>query len=357
MRPFRRQPRQGTPPAPGGRLERLRRGWGAFQRATDRFRLLRDVVGALILVGIVLGVATVATGGKWPPVVVIESGSMMHPVTETSYGRLGTIDVGDIVFIRDVDERDQIRTWAEGGRDHYGRPGNIIAYAANGNRANESTPIIVHRAVAWIDVETHPVSGDVRYRLHWIDGQVLTFGAAGVYFPALGFHEGFGFSPTNGYRPPHSGFLTKGDNAFTNPATDQALGLSHPVDPSWIEGTIHGEVPWMGLGKLALQRGRTNPEVFGWERIGNAFAPIELWSMFFLVAALVVLVPFTIDTVRVWRKDRERRAHERRLRREAEEAMRARKAARRAPVAFTAIAVQDPKAAPPQPPAPRAPGR
>jgi signal peptidase I len=338
VRPFRRQPRPDAP-APE-RRGRVVRAWRGFQRATDRFRIVRDVLGALALVGIVLAVAYVATGGKYPPVVVVESGSMMHTVAETSYGRVGTIDVGDIVFLRDVDAADEIKTWAQGGRDHYGRPGDVIAYAANGDRANASTPIILHRAIAWVDVEISPTEG-ATYRLHWTDGQVLAFGAAGIYFPALGFNEAYGFTPTNGFRPTYDGFLTKGDNWFTNPATDQALGLSNVVDPSWVEGTIHGEIPWMGLGKLALQNGRTNPAVAGWERVGNAFAPIELWTLFFLVVALLILVPFTLDTWRAWRKHRERRAFEKRARAEAKALRKAREAARREPVPFTPVVVQE----------------
>ena len=340
MRAFRRQPRH-EPPPQRGRRGGFRAGWRRFRERTDRYRLLRDVVGALVLVGIVLGIATVATGGKWPPVIVIESGSMMHPVTETPYGRFGSIDVGDILFLRDIDSPDEITTWAEGGEDHYGRPGDVIAYAANGDRANASTPIIVHRAIAWVDVDLDPVRGEATYRLHWTDGQVLTFGSAGIYFPALGFSETYGFTPQNGYRPAYSGFLTKGDNAFTNPATDQALGMTQIVDPTWIEGTLHGEIPWMGLGKLSLQMGRTNPSVPGWERVGNAFAPIDLWTLFFLVVALVVLVPFTLDTFRAWRKHRARRAFERRAHAEAKALRRERREARREPVAFTAVAVQD----------------
>lgn len=345
MRPFRRQPRPGTrAPERSGGPSRLRNGWKRFRRATDRYRLLRDVIGALIIVIVVLGTTTVLTGGKWPPIVVVESGSMMHPVTETPYGRFGTIDVGDIVVLRDVDDHRTIRTWAEGGKEHYGRPGDVIAYAANGNRANTSTPIIIHRAMAWVGVELDPNTLRTTYRLHWVDGQVLTFGDQGIYFPPLGFDEEFGFTAARGYKPTHPGFITKGDNPFTNPAADQALGLSEVVDPSWVEGTIHGELPWMGLAKLALQTQRTNPSVPGWERIGNAFAPIELWTMFFLVSALVVLVPFTLDTWRALRRNRERREFERRSREDAAVLKRERKA-QKAP-----RPAQPQKAPPPQPP-------
>jgi signal peptidase I len=352
VRPFRR--RQPRPDAPRPeRRGRLARAWRGFRRATDRFRILRDVLGALVLVGVVLGIAYVATGGKYPPLVVVESGSMMHAIAETSYGRVGTLDVGDIVFLRDVDSAAEVHTWAEGGEDHYGRPGDVIAYAANGDRANASTPIIL-RAIAWVDVDVDARGGGA-YHLHWTDGQVLSFGPEGIYFPPLGFHEAYGFTPASGFRPTYDGFLTKGDNWFTNPAADQAIGISGVVDPSWIEGTIHGEVPWMGLGKLALQSGRTNPAVVGWERIGNAFAPVELWTLFFLVVALAVLVPFTLDTYRAWRRHRERRAFEKRSRAEAKALRKARRQARREPVPFTPVVARE--GGPPRPVARRLPPR
>ena len=65
-------------------------------RKEQRFRLLRDVVGAVLVVALVMGTAYVASGGAWPPVIVVESGSMMHPYAETHYGRIGTIDVGEL---------------------------------------------------------------------------------------------------------------------------------------------------------------------------------------------------------------------------------------------------------------------
>lgn len=275
-----------------------------------RYRALRDVLGALVIVGLVFGGLSAATGGHWPPVLVIESHSMMHPDSETSYGRIGSIDVGDMIFARAFRDEAKLELWVDGGKYHYGRPGSVISYAANGGRAIEvngeavANISIVHRVMTHIEV-TRNESGPV-YRMQWLDGETKTWGAQGIYFPPLGFDERFGFTPRNGYKPVASGYVTKGDNPGSNPASDQALGLSQLVDATWIEATVHGEVPWLGLGKLALQSGRTNPMVPGWERIGNAFAPVELWSMFFLVIALVILIPLSIDTHRIWRHEREK---------------------------------------------------
>lgn len=318
---------------PARREGPVRHAWRRFRRATDRYRLLTDVVGGLLIVAILVGGLAGATGGAWPPLVVVESGSMMHAIHETPYGRIGTIDVGDIVFVRAIDGPEDIETWAQGGSQHYGRPGDVIAYWPNGDRdttnTTAATTMIIHRAIAYVEVRGE--SPNVEYALHWIDGEVRVWGSNGIYFPPLGFDESspYIFTPTNGYRPPYSGFLTKGDNAFTNPMVDQALGVSLLVAPAWIEATVYGEIPWMGLAKLALQSGKTNPAVDSWQRVGNAFAPLELWSMFFCTLAVIVLVPLSIDTVRAWRGLKREQETTRRLEEENRRRIEARRLAQK----------------------------
>lgn len=326
-------------PAPRGRAASA---WRGFRRRTERYRLLTDVVGGLLIAALVVGGLAAATGGVWPPVVVIESGSMMHAVQETPYGRFGTIDVGDLVFVRAVDGPGDITTWAQGGEDRYGRPGDVIAFAPNGDRMNTS---VVHRAIAYVQVGRDP-GGNVTYSLFWTDGEVKTWGSTGIYFPPLGFDESFGFTPRNGYKPAYSGYLTKGDNAFSNPISDQAAGITRIVEPAWIVGEVYGEVPWMGLAKLALTSGRTNPEVPGWERIGNAFAPLELWTMFFVMLALIFLVPLSLDTWRAYMRLRREREAERRAEEEIRRRAEARKARATAPKRTTTFATI---VAPPRP--------
>lgn len=317
-------------PASARRPSRATRAWRRVRRVGSRFRILRDVVGAVILVAVIVGGLAAATGGTWPPFLVIESESMMH-VDSSPYGRVGTIDVGDVVFSRAVHSASDVRLWVDGGPNPYGRPGDVILYAQDGDRGNTT---IVHRAITWIDVVRLP-NGSTQYRVKWVDHQVRVFGDAGVYFPDLGFDERFGFTPDDGYRPAYSGFITKGDNAFTNPAPDQALGISKIVDPSWVDGKAYGEVPWMGLAKLAFQVGVTNPDVPGFYRIGNAFAPLELWTCFFATLGVLIVVPFTLDTIRLWRAGREgriaakvARQEQRARKRRAKERREAEKAAR-----------------------------
>jgi signal peptidase len=336
--------RKEAPAAPAGRPRLPVRAWRRFRRVGARYRLLRDVLGAILIVAVIAGGLAAATGGVWPPFLVVESSSMTHPLDETPYGRIGTVDVGDIHFVRAVHDVSDVHLWIDGGDLHYGRPGDVIAYAQNGNRLNTT---IIHRAITWIDVVRLP-NGSTEYRVAWLDHTVKTFGAAGVYLPELGFDERFGFSPTDGYHPAYSGFVTKGDNAVSNPGADQAIGVSAIVDPSWVDGKLYGEVPWMGLGKLALQVGTTNPEMPGDYRVGNAFAPLELWTCFFASVIVILAIPFTLDTIRLWRagaEGREASRLARRIHRERRARLKAQKRAAKKAARET-TAADAPKVAP-----------
>lgn len=315
-------------------------------RKRGRFRALRDTFIGIGITLALLGMLYVASDGAWPPILVVESGSMMHGTDETPYGRFGTLDVGDVVFVRDVSDPREVRTWAANGADRYGRPGDVIAFAQDGDRANTT---ILHRAMAWVDVIAHE-NGSRTYRVHWVDGEILTYGNAGIYLPALGIDETWGFSARDGYKPTYSGFLTKGDNPASNSAADQVVGISRLVQPSWIEGRVYGEVPWIGLLRLLFQWDQTNLASPGWVRVGNGFAPVELWTCLFVVVATIILVPLTWDTQRALRERRRRRKawreEQRRLeaqhaaRRQAEDAERRRRAeerARRGPVEFKPV--------------------
>lgn len=345
--------RQDAPaPTPRDRARAALGAAGAFlqrharARNARRFRTMRDTITGLLLAAILVGGLYVASDGAWPPLLVIESHSMMHDKADTTYGRYGTVDVGDVLLVRNVDDPSDVQTWAQNGPDRYGRPGDVIVYAARGDRANVS---IVHRAMAWVDVIPHE-DRSVTYRVHWIDGEILEFGNEGIYLPALGFHEAWGFTPQNGYRPTYSGFITKGDNPGSNAASDQASNLSGIVQFSWIEGKAYGEVPWLGLLKLIFQWDQTNPSVGGWQRVGNGFAPVELWTCLFVTLAVLILIPLAWDTQRALRAHLQARriqraedeAMERRLaaQRQAEAEARARRAeerARRGPVEFQSI--------------------
>jgi signal peptidase I len=267
---------------------------------------LRDLFLAFALVGVLLG-GMFAYSGVWPPMVIVESGSMMHPQDSVPYGRFGTIDPGDIIIVKAIDGRGGVETWADGGDLRYGKPGDALVFYAY-NRT-DSTPII-HRAIAWVDVVDQP-DGSTVYQMHWVDGEILEFGPSGIYFPELGFDESAGFTPQNAYQPLASGWITQGDNPRTNDRADQANAnrenrLTDLVQPGWVIGVARGEIPWFGLLKLVFSPdfNQVNPPT-SWMRVGNAFAPYDMWTMLAFCILLVILTPLAYDVVRTARDRRE----------------------------------------------------
>ncbi len=281
---------------------------------------LKDLLILIGVFGVILGGLYLFTG-VWPPAVIVESGSMMHRDNEVkvfpigSYGRLGTIDPGDMVLVKAVDDASaEVQTFAEGGRGRYGAPGDVVVYYPGNNR--DRTPII-HRAMAWVDVVVDPDSGARRFLVRWnsdancpntgappADGRHCVFGDEGIRAPTLGL---------NGYKPDRSGLVTKGDNPFTNPNADQSSGLSTIVQSDWIEGKARAEIPWLGLIKLAIadRENERNPPA-AWVKIGSAYAPKDLWVMLGVSLFLLIGVPIAYDAYKVV-DDRRRRANEARL--------------------------------------------
>ena len=85
--------------------------------------------------------------GSFPPMVVVESGSMMHDLDD---GSVGAIDAGDLILVMNP-SRKQIITLVEATQEEnpnynynsHGMPGDVIIYKKNGG---DETPVI-HRAL------------------------------------------------------------------------------------------------------------------------------------------------------------------------------------------------------------------
>ena len=85
---------------------------------------LREALLAIGLVLLILGSLWIATG-QFPPMVVVESGSMMH---DTEDGSLGAIDPGDLVLVMNPNRVD-IVTYVEAmdeGNQNFGYTSFII---------------------------------------------------------------------------------------------------------------------------------------------------------------------------------------------------------------------------------------
>ena len=206
------------------------------------------------------------------PLAVVESGSMTHD--QSFFGRIGTIDPGDIIIVK---KSDIIRTRAEeeksGGAKRYGDWGDVVVYYPNGDEL--ATPII-HRVCCWVEVE------DNRYT---VDSLGIR-NESEITIPELGLYR---------YRPNHDGFITKGDN---NLFSDQSCSICYqPVKQEWIVGKARGELPWIGLLKLLIW-GHPIYSPEGWIRIGKASAPLDQWICFFLFFSAIVGVSLYLDGFR-----------------------------------------------------------
>lgn len=221
-----------------------------FWRSEDeKISLLRDILIAFLAVFIILMILWSYTG-HWfgTPMVAIESGSMMHP--DEPFGRLGTIDPGDMVLLVKTETRDDIVPFGgdyEGpystkdpDKFFYGNYGDVIVYKKYGR---EDVTQIIHRAMAWVDV--HINGSEKTYTIK--DWGI--YNEETLYIPEIGLRSASGGEVSPDWS--HSGYLTKGDNPDTNPTCDQLGGICRePIKLEWISGKARSELPWIGTINL-----------------------------------------------------------------------------------------------------------
>lgn len=254
--------------------------------------LFRDVLIAVIIMCIIIG-SLYAYTNNWPPMVVVESKSMMHG----DDSQLGVIDTGDLVLVKKVLSRGDVITYIEGkskGYKTYGEYGDVIVYRKNGGT---ETPVI-HRAVVWVDYNS---SG----------GGSFDIPSMGLYGQrgSLTISE-YGFNKKtlvirldiilNGMKlSPHGGILTKGDNNFG--ADQESLptetgGLVQPVKIDWIVGKGVGEMPWFGLIKLYVGGDLKDP-------------PPTSVNMLIDTIILIIVIPIILDisiaVLTKWKKNKD----------------------------------------------------
>ncbi len=256
---------------------------------------LRDAGFAAMIVALIL-LAMFAFTGKWPPLVVVESNSMMHGDDNLSH--IGTIDTGDLVLVKKVDSASDIVTYVDGylsGHRTYGDFGDVVIYKPFGESSR--TPII-HRALVYLEVNPDGVS----YRVTALRDlpaekwavtdptdtwdhltSTLTLrdvGYTGMSVAIIINHIAQPFS---------SGYMTKGDH---NSQIDQYSGSS-PVQLSWIVGKARGEIPWFGLLKL------WSTHTLGSPAPDNSVR--DLW----ISIAIIVLAPILFDVAMTFKEKRD----------------------------------------------------
>ncbi|MFP4000315.1 MAG: S26 family signal peptidase [Thermoplasmata archaeon] len=250
----------------------------------DLLQLGKDVIVSLIILVIILG-SLYAFAGRWPPMVVVESGSMMH----SDDSQVGVIDPADIVLVQET-EKEEITTYVEGrstGYKKYGQYGDVIIFEPDGDQ--RKTPII-HRAVVYLEYDEVnssfeiPSLGDLEYGEEWITSQGET--TRGLTDSITIFDYGYAdvdltidLSELHG-----SGFITMGDSEKTNaPTYDQkGPGGDDLVQNEWIKGRARGELPWFGIIKLTFM-GRTDD------------IPSNSWINFGVSIGVILLLPIIAE--------------------------------------------------------------
>ncbi len=272
-------------------------------KKSEVIALVQDIVVALVVVAVVLG-ALYVYGGRWPPMVVVESESMQH---SDDWSYVGVIDTGDLTLVRILDKSGPVVTWVE-GRDSdyskYGEFGDVIIYHKNG--LTQTTPII-HRAIVRIEYNETGGGYDVPSM-----GNVWNVRNQFVIPDFTSYHTGepetvnlvinisvilnnFNRNPAV---DPHDGIITKGDHnrevdqyslpAWTGPGAPPpgVSRLVEPVEDEWIVGVARGEIPWFGLIKL-WARGQTEAHP----------PPQNSGSNLVISVVLLLVAPFLAESV------------------------------------------------------------
>ncbi|MFQ5919347.1 MAG: S26 family signal peptidase [Thermoplasmata archaeon] len=254
---------------------------------------LRDLAIAFLLVAIVFG-ALFAFARTWPPMVVVESGSMQHGTSESF---IGVVDTGDIVVVQTAPLRQDVATYVNGraaGYTTYGDYGDVIVFQDPDGPPGRW---IIHRAVvflAWNETANGfdiPTLASLDRGRDWDSNAATPFGlGAGdtVVLMEVGFRQrevtlridDF-LSDRDLQDCPASceGYVTMGDN--NAPSYDQDL-----VFQGLLLGRSRGELPWFGLLKLTF----AGP--FAW---GDARAPANSWTALTVSLILLIVVPIALD--------------------------------------------------------------
>ncbi len=245
------------------------------------------MIAIAVIIGVVIFLTSVTIySGIWPPVDTIASESMTH----SDYWTYGTMNVGDIVFVKKVSSvPGPVITYVVGrqtGFSTYGEYGNVILYK------NPEGQTIIHRAM---------------FYLSWNDGMPIV----------QGFHDQSWMKVTKTYvliydvgfshrnlvvylrgMVNESGFITVGDfnlayrgiynsslNAYE--AADQNVGITNaPVNSSNIIGMAFWDIPWFGLIKLNILK------AYGQWPYSNEVAKNSydyLFASIIIIAALIFL--------------------------------------------------------------------
>ncbi len=251
-------------------------------------RLLLGLLAAGAAVGLIFG-GLAAYAGMWPPVLVVESGSMQHGDTASE---IGLLDTGDLAIIQAIHNPADIVTYLAGratGVTSFGDSGDVMVFADP--EPNESA-VLLHRAFAFV---TRNASGgyDVPElaripRSEWwgtdADGGNATSPRRLRSFTLtkMGWRGDLTIDwnlAALGANYSNNGFLTFGDRNLyrTTLRTDPWI-----LPAAYVLARVRGEIPWLGLLRLTLSRspegccggwGSTDPDIGA---PGNSWVALEV---------------------------------------------------------------------------------
>lgn len=273
---------------------------------------LKEVFLAISMILIIV-VALWQHTGSMPPLVVVESSSMIHE----KEGEIGSIDAGDLILVHNRDA-DHVITFAEAsdkshpsyGHESHGMYGDVIIFNKNGE---DSTPIIhraILKAVANQSVDADENNCDIGSYdaekgiciLTWdvpgtyirnVTSINLTFNGEndlGLYICSKPFHGSEHLTVID-WKPQHEGFMTLGDNnncnvdqgREVNPLYSGISGYTQvvgAVKSDWLVGVAGGEIPWLGVVKLFINSG---------DSPGVSYVPnMSFIWLFFLIGGILV---------------------------------------------------------------------
>jgi signal peptidase len=235
----------------------------------------------------ILVLAMWAHTGSMPPLVVVESQSMVHDEN----GEIGSIDAGDLVLVHSPNEA-SITTYAEAtnskspnyGDENHGMPGDVIIFKRNGG--DDSTPII-HRAIfevranrttspdngycangadiVKVDVSDEKGTCILSWDVPWtniVDVEHISLNFNGEQVEGkydcgidVSGHGEFTLNVVD-WVPKHPGYITLGDHNKCSDdqsaSTIKGSEKSSPVRHDWIIGISGSEIPWLGVVKLMV---------------------------------------------------------------------------------------------------------
>ncbi len=271
------------------------------EESSDAKEFARDMIVSILVV-VIIFLALYAYAQTWPPIVVIESGSMQHG--EDSH--IGIIDTGDIVVVKKIYSADDVVSYVEGrasGYKTYGDYGDVVIYNCNGR-------LIIHRAMVYLSWNGHRwvirgfENGNYPSWLYYNQTPFPHIVIKDVGYEHRDVIINVDLNHLNPSTFGREGFITMGDNNLAevgSGAYDQntAVGplCSKLVNYDMIVGVARGELPWFGAIKLYISH--TNVD-----QIPHNTKVNLVLSLILLIAGSFIIDYAVANREKIWRKIR-----------------------------------------------------